>query len=188
MAHMWFRFSESSKPYLDVASTIFTFTLTLARADQSVVALTTGLFSDLPTVMKFFPVAEKFHAELAVRETPLVSFAPRIIMLHDPAENDMHRGGTRDKFGRLLPPCIVMPRGESLLAWLDRAATDRFQAVSVRRLGRAVPDAAATRELREAGSLPCTVAAMALDTAGVVGCNHTSVEVVGCMCNAASIE
>ena len=38
-----------------------------------------------------------------------------------------------DARGRLLPPCIVMEKGESLHDWSDRAQPDLFTALSVRR-------------------------------------------------------
>ena len=95
-------------------------------------ALAVSAYADVPCAIKFFPVAAHFKAELAVRKTPLGAFTPQIFMAHDPARSDPNRVGTRDRYGRQLPPCIVMPRGENLQAWLDRAETDRFQAVSVR--------------------------------------------------------
>ena len=95
-------------------------------------ALAVSAYADVPCAIKFFPVAAHFKAELAVRKTPLGAFTPQILMAHDPARSDPNRVGTRDRHGRQLPPCIVMPRGENLQAWLDRAETDRFQAVSVR--------------------------------------------------------
>ena len=96
------------------------------------VAQAVGAYADVPYAMKFFPAAMHFNAELAVRRTPLGAFAPQILMAHDPAESDPNRVGTRDRHGRQLPPCIVMPHGESLQAWRARAAPDRFQAMSVR--------------------------------------------------------
>ena len=99
------------------------------------VAMAVLVHADVPFALKFFPVAAQFKAELAVRKTPLAAFTPQIYLTYDPAGSDPNHACTWDCYGRPLPPCIVMPRGESLQAWVDRAETDCFQAVSVRAAG-----------------------------------------------------
>ena len=127
-----------------------------ACAGKSVVAMAVMVYADVPFAVKFFPVAAQFKAELAVRKTPLGAFTPQIYLTHDPAGSDANRVGTRDSYGRQLPPCIVMARGESLQAWLDRAETDRFQAVTVRAargMASAVSCACCTGQLRNHAGL-----------------------------------
>ena len=46
---------------------------------------------------------------------------------------DGSAGGLEDPRGRLLPPCIVMEKGESLHDWSDRAEPDLFTSLAVRR-------------------------------------------------------
>lgn len=102
------------------------------HTDNSVVAMAVGAHSDIPFAAKFFADRSGFDAETAARQEPaLAAFAPQIIFVHDPAALDRNSVGNTDRYGRLLPPCIVMPRGESLVEWTRRATADKFQAVTV---------------------------------------------------------
>ena len=104
-----------------------------APAARSVVAFATGTFDQLPYAIKFFAEREPFMAELAVRDAGAVgALAPRIKAVNDPYLTDSSPGPSTDRFGRPLPPCIAIARGESLTEWSHRAQPDIFQAVSVR--------------------------------------------------------
>lgn len=41
-------------------------------------------------------------------------------------------GSIRDPWGRALPACMIMERGEALDLWMDRAQPDKYMAFSVR--------------------------------------------------------
>lgn len=104
-------------------------------AGHSVVAFSTGTFDRLPYAIKFFVERGPFDAELAVRGSPAIGgLAPRIKAVNDPLDTDAAPGPATDRFGRALPPCIVIARGESLTEWSHRAKPDVFQAVAVRLL------------------------------------------------------
>ena len=104
-----------------------------APAARSVVAFATGTFDRLPYAIKFFAEREPFMAELAVRDAGAVgALAPHIKAVNDPYLTDSSPGPSTDRFGRPLPPCIAIARGESLTEWSHRAQPDIFQAVSVR--------------------------------------------------------
>lgn len=60
------------------------------------------------------------------------ALAPDVYAVHDPSGPVSQDHAARDRVGRVLPPCIVMPRAESLEEWSQRAAADVFQAASVR--------------------------------------------------------
>ena len=102
----------------------------LLRADTSVVAFATGVHGGLGHAMKFFAVRAAFDAEVALYHSrALGPLAPIIDAVYDP---DVTPDALSDRFGRALPPCIVMERGESLNEWSRRAKPDVFQAVAVR--------------------------------------------------------
>lgn len=102
-------------------------------ADHSVVALGTGAYDHLPYALKFFASRKPFDAALALhRRDSLKALAPSIQTVYDPAAADGVTAGSADRFGRPLPPCIVMLRGESLTEWIRRSSPDVFQAVAVR--------------------------------------------------------
>eukprot|EP00892_Ulva_mutabilis_P002163 jgi/Ulvmu1/11948/UM082_0027.1 len=102
------------------------------QGSHSVVAFAKGAYDCLPYAIKFFAARERFDAELAVRrDETIAALAPRIQAVHDPSKPDPATGPTSDRFGRPLPPCIVVARGESLTEWSRRATPDVFQAVAV---------------------------------------------------------
>eukprot|EP00892_Ulva_mutabilis_P002164 jgi/Ulvmu1/11949/UM082_0028.1 len=102
------------------------------QGGHSVVAFATGAHDRLPYAIKFFAVREPFDAELAVRRDEIIStLAPHIKAVSDPYNTDAMPGHPVDRFGRPLPPCIVVARGESLTEWSRRAKPDVFQAVAV---------------------------------------------------------
>lgn len=104
-------------------------------AGHSVVAFATGAHADVPFAAKFFAERAPFDTQLAAHRIPaLGKFVPQILYVHDPAAVDPNSCGNTDRFGRLLAPCIVMPRGESLVQWSKRAVADKFQAITVRLL------------------------------------------------------
>lgn len=80
--------------------------------------------------IKFFTARTRFDAETALySSTALRPLAPKVEAIYDP---DTSPDAFTDRFGRALPPCIVMERGESLNEWSHRAQPDIFQAVAVR--------------------------------------------------------
>ena len=97
------------------------------------VAYAMGAFSWQPFIIKFFPKRASFDAELALRDDPaLTGLLPQIHAVHDPYKPEVENLAIIDRWGRPLPPCIVMPRGESLSEWRRRATPDIFQTASVR--------------------------------------------------------
>eukprot|EP00892_Ulva_mutabilis_P002166 jgi/Ulvmu1/11950/UM082_0029.1 len=102
------------------------------QGGQSVVAFATGAYSAQPYIMKFYAVRAAYEAELGVRgDDSLQMLLPRIQSVHNPLLPPEQNSAIYDAAGRPMAPCIVMPRGESLLDWLHRATPDVFQAVSV---------------------------------------------------------
>lgn len=104
-----------------------------ADAAQSVVAFGAGAYAQDPYILKFFAVRVSFDTELALRANgALAPLMPRIRSVHDPLAPPCNNMPIADRWGRVLPPCIVMSHGESLADWLKRATPDIFQAVAVR--------------------------------------------------------
>ena len=80
--------------------------------------------------IKIFPSRSAFDVERALRDKlTLAAVLPLAPLVHDPQEAGELRADVR---GRVLAPCIVMPRGESLHAWSQRARPDVFLAATVR--------------------------------------------------------
>lgn len=105
------------------------------------VAFATGAFSREPYAFKFFPVRASFDRELALRrQTKLFPLMPKIQSVHDPVAPASENLPVTDRWGRSLPPCIVLARTESLAEWLLRSTPDIFQSVSVRCLLHRDPD------------------------------------------------
>ena len=99
-------------------------------AGQGVVAFAVGVDDRLEYAIKFFVVHSSYIAERQLYETKLLgALLPKIEDVYDPA---MSPSRLLDRFGRKLPPCIVMERGESLNEWSRRAKPDVFQSVAVR--------------------------------------------------------
>lgn len=60
------------------------------------------------------------------------ALVPDFYAVHDPFSAVAQDNAARDRLGRILPPCVVMRRAESLEEWSRRAAADVFQAAAVR--------------------------------------------------------
>jgi hypothetical protein len=57
------------------------------------------------------------RAQYTNRDSPLFQFLPRLQGIVDHSDEEFM---IKDAFGRILPPCIVMERGESLNLWVQR--------------------------------------------------------------------
>jgi hypothetical protein len=80
--------------------------------------------------IKFFASRRDYVEEVEVyRSSPLRSFMPRVLHLES---NENH--SIRDPFGGLMPPFVVMEKGESLQ---ERGCVDVFTAAQVPRIAPA---------------------------------------------------
>ena len=101
-----------------------------AFAGQAVVQFAYGRLDRQEYALKFFLSRKAFDAEEALyRHTTLGTFLPQVI-----ASVPETAGSIRDPWGRALPACMVMERGESLDLWMERAQPDKYMAFSVRAL------------------------------------------------------
>jgi hypothetical protein len=97
-------------------------------AGQAIVQFGHGTSDGIEYAMKFFVSRSAFETEAAVYcNSALCKLIPGLKMISSNAD-----GSSCDGFGRPLPPCLVMEKGESLDHWSDRAKPDIFQAVGVR--------------------------------------------------------
>lgn len=102
-------------------------------AGRSVVVIAKGAYVSAQYALKFFAIRADYDADVAARSSgPLAAIAPRMLNLHDPRQPPRRNIAITDSSDRPLPPCIVMPAGESLVRWNRRASPDIFQAASVR--------------------------------------------------------
>jgi hypothetical protein len=100
-------------------------------AGQAVVQFACHTVSKLEYAIKLFVSRAAFNDEseqYTRRYNPLVQFLPRLHALVDNQD-----GQFQDAFGRSMPPCIVMERGESLDKWVQRnkRAMDTFTCMQV---------------------------------------------------------
>jgi hypothetical protein len=87
-------------------------------AGQAVVQFARNEVSELEYAIKFFLSVAAFNDEseqYTNKDNPLISFLPRLHALVDNRD-----GQFKDAFGHMMPPCIVMERGESLDMWVRR--------------------------------------------------------------------
>ena len=81
-------------------------------------------------VLKAFATTAAFKAEAALymdAEKPLGAFLPNMREICDNADREF-----RDPHGHIMPPCIIMEKGESLDVWRERAAPDQPLVYAVR--------------------------------------------------------
>ena len=74
-------------------------------------------------VLKAFATSAAFKAEVALYrdgDQPLGAFLPNMREILDTGGRQF-----RDPHGHIMPPCIVMEKGESLDFWRERAAPDQ---------------------------------------------------------------
>lgn len=89
-------------------------------AGQSVVQIAEDIYTQQQYAVKFFLSQQAFEQEALLYEDPtqpLGRFLPECRAIADPT---VGRGCT-DKRGNLLPPCIVMEKGEALDKWAARS-------------------------------------------------------------------
>jgi hypothetical protein len=99
-------------------------------AGQAVVQFAYGKLDKQDYAVKFFLSRKAFEAEEALyRHTTLGQFLPQVVAS---CPDSPAGGGIRDPWGRALPACMVMERGEALDIWMDRAQPDKYMAFSVR--------------------------------------------------------
>jgi hypothetical protein len=102
-----------------------------ACAGQAVVQFAYHSVSRAEYAIKFFVSATAFKDEsnqYMNKDSPLVQFFPKMHALVDNSNGDF-----QDAFGRSMPPCIVMERGESLDKWVlrNKRALDMFTCMQV---------------------------------------------------------
>lgn len=102
------------------------------HAGQAVAQTIRHELSSTDYVLKAFATTAAFKAEAALYtdgEKPLGAFLPNMReILHN------SRRQFRDPHGHVMPPCIVMEKGESLDCWRERAEPDQALVYAVRRL------------------------------------------------------
>eukprot|EP00892_Ulva_mutabilis_P002162 jgi/Ulvmu1/11947/UM082_0026.1 len=100
-----------------------------AEGGSAVVAFASCMYDKNEYAIKVFAQRERFEAEAALRSRiTLHAILPRAPLVHDPLDAASSRV---DLGGRVMAPCIVMPRGESLTQWSRRAKPDVFLAATV---------------------------------------------------------
>lgn len=81
-------------------------------------------------VLKAFATSAAFKAEAALYndgDKPLGAFLPNMREILDTGSRNF-----RDPHGHIMPPCIIMEKGESLDFWRERAAPDQPLVYAVR--------------------------------------------------------
>ena len=95
-----------------------------AVAGQAVVQFAYGTLDRQEYALKFFLSRKAFDAEeVLYRHTTLGRFLPQVIASVPEAACSI-----QDPWGRSLPACMVMERGESLDMWMERAQPDKYMA------------------------------------------------------------
>lgn len=101
-------------------------------AGQAVVQIVQDRVSRMEFAMKFFLSHRAFDKESRLymdRTQPLGQYLPDLRTIVDQKDGYI----VTDAFGRLLPPCIVMEKGEALDLWIQKAGfLDMFTGLQVR--------------------------------------------------------
>lgn len=100
------------------------------HAGQSVVQFARGTDGTALYAIKFFVKQEQYHEEAAMyRDSPLQlqRFMPAVVKYADNLD-----GAIKDPFGNVLPPFIMMEKGESLTDRASNVPVDLFTATQVR--------------------------------------------------------